>query len=118
MRSGAILLVEDTPDARGLLSGLLRSQGFVVRQAVGALDAFSQLECGLIPDLIVTAFMMPFMDGRRFCRKLRSDWRYRNIPVIVVSAVAMEVIQSDLSPAERLDNSSGVLTLLDAIEDL
>jgi two-component system chemotaxis response regulator CheY len=97
MHSGVILLVEDFRDNRETLAALLRSEGFVVWEAVDAIDALSQLDRGVIPDLILTDWTMPFMDGRTFCRNLRNDPRYRDVPVIVISA--FEVIEDDLSLA-------------------
>ena len=56
------------------------------------------------------------MDGRTFCRKLRKDPRYRNIPVIVISAV--EVIENDLSVAAKFRKPVILKALLDAIRNL
>jgi CheY-like chemotaxis protein len=110
MQSGVILLVGSDKNYRELLTALLRSEGFVVPQAVDAGDALSQLDGGLFPDLILTSLTMPFMEGLCFCRKLREDPRYKNIPLVVVSAVALKVIQESL-PA-------GLMTLLELVRDL
>jgi CheY-like chemotaxis protein len=115
MRSGVILLVEDSEDSREVLATVLQSEGFVVREAVDALDALWQLDGGLIPDLILTDWMMPLMDGRSFCGKLRKDPRYRNIPVIVISAV--DVTEDDLSLSAKLKKPVDLKTLLDAIRN-
>jgi CheY-like chemotaxis protein len=65
-----ILLVEDDPAARALLSRLLRAAGFgvvVAEDGVAALDAIADR----LPDLILTDVRMPRLDGVTLIRRLR-----------------------------------------------
>jgi two-component system, chemotaxis family, chemotaxis protein CheY len=96
MDSSVILFVENNRDYREGLAAVLRSQGFVVREASDTVQAFAQLNCGPLPDIILTSLRIPYIDRLVFCRKLSADHLYRNIPVIVVSAVVVEMIQDDM----------------------
>jgi CheY-like chemotaxis protein len=117
MPSAVILLVEYSDETRLRLSALLRAHGFVVREAVHALDALAQLDCGVTPDLILIDSLMPLKDGQTFSKKLSENTEYKKIPAIVISEVAMEMIRNGLSPAAELRESPGLTGLLGAIED-
>ncbi|HEY8516724.1 MAG TPA: response regulator [Candidatus Binatia bacterium] len=82
-----VLVVEDTPDSREVLGMLLESEGYRVAYAVDGQDALEQLEAGLRPCLIVLDVAMPRMNGIEFRRVQASDERFRDIPVILYSAV-------------------------------
>ncbi|HZR79911.1 MAG TPA: response regulator [Candidatus Binatia bacterium] len=82
-----ILIVEDTEDHRDLLGIVLRRAGYRVAYALDGRDAFHRLESGLRPSLIVLDLAMPNMDGLEFRARQLADARYRDIPVIIVSAV-------------------------------
>ena len=65
-----ILIVDDDPAFRNLLSGLLRTQGFeIVTAGDGqeALEEFSRCEA----DLVLLDVQMPRMDGFEVCRQLK-----------------------------------------------
>ena len=82
-----VLIVEDDADIRETLADLLESEGMAVTQAeeggaaLAALGAMSEL-----PDLILLDLMMPGMDGHAFREAQRTDPRFANIPVVVMSA--------------------------------
>ena len=80
-----VLLVDDEPLIRNLISGYLVAEGFVVRTAVDGLDALGKLRAGL-PDLIVSDLDMPRMSGVEFLNIVRK--RFPQIPVIVISGAA------------------------------
>jgi two-component system, cell cycle response regulator DivK len=89
MNEKKILLVEDNPVNRRLAEFLLRSQGYRVREATTALEAFEILK-GERPDLIVMDIQLPGMDGLEATRKLKEQPGTADIPVIAVTSYAMQ----------------------------
>ena len=86
-RNRYILVVDDEPSFCTVLSEILRSFGYFVRQAHDAHHAIELLKKSK-PDLILTDVMMPGMDGLTFIRQIRSDPTRASIPTIVISAKA------------------------------
>jgi CheY-like chemotaxis protein len=88
MDAKKILLVEDNPVNRRLVIFLLRSQGYQVREATSALEAFEILKTEQF-DLIVMDIQLPGMDGLEATTKLRGEPATAEIPVIAVTSYAM-----------------------------
>jgi two-component system, cell cycle response regulator DivK len=84
-----ILLVEDNPVNRRLAVFLLRSQGYQVREATTAREAFEILETERA-DLIVMDIQLPGMDGLEATRKLKEQTATADIPVVAVTSYAMK----------------------------
>ena len=82
-----ILLVDDDKGFLLAVSRLLEAEGYEVVSACGAAEGQSQLEAG-IPDLILLDVIMPGKDGFTFADDLSQDDRFRNIPIVLVTAVA------------------------------
>ena len=81
-----ILLVEDEFGIAGVLTLLLEDEGYRVFAAANGRQALERLEEAQ-PDLVVTDFMMPLMDGAALGAALRADPMYRDTPIILMSAV-------------------------------
>ncbi len=80
-----ILLVDDEQDILDLLSYNFKKQGYEVHTALDGNEAIA--EVGLFhPDVIVSDILMPNSSGIKMCRELKADERYKNIPVIFLSA--------------------------------
>ncbi len=88
MDAKKILLVEDNPVNRRLAIFLLRSQGYQVREATSAIEAFDILKTEQF-DLIVMDIQLPGMDGLEATTKLRGEPATAEIPVIAVTSYAM-----------------------------
>ena len=82
-----ILVVEDEPMCRELLERLLEFEGHIALSATDGRQALS-LIVDRPPDLVLLDLMMPGMDGWTLLALLRGDARWRQLPVIVLSAVA------------------------------
>ena len=78
-----ILVVEDDPNLRQLMSVFLRRNGFEVMRAQDGEEALSMMESAM-PDLIVCDIMMPRMDGFALARDLRQA--YPELPILMVTA--------------------------------
>jgi CheY-like chemotaxis protein len=84
-----ILVVEDTQIVREPLSRLLRSEGFSVITAADGAEALAALNDVAQPvDLILLDVLMPRMDGVAFLSAMRSDARFRELPVIGLTGVS------------------------------
>lgn len=85
-----VLLVEDEPAQRELLAYNLAAEGFDVITADNGEDGLILVDEN-DPDLIVLDWMMPQLSGIEVCRRLKSNSKTRQIPVIMLSARAEEV---------------------------
>jgi two-component system phosphate regulon response regulator PhoB len=84
-----ILLVEDEPAIQELIAFNLQQAGHHVLRADSA-EAGMNLVRSALPDLILLDWMLPGMSGIEFARKLRSDERTRQVPVIMLTARSEE----------------------------
>lgn len=82
-----ILAIDDEKDAVDLLELILTRENYLVDKAYTANDATKILESGLIPDLILLDVKMPGTDGFTFCQELKKHRKYKDIPVIILSAL-------------------------------
>jgi len=80
-----ILLVEDDPSQREVLTYNLQAEDFKVICADNGEDALLLVE-EEEPDLILLDWMMPNLSGIEVCRRLRSCLETRSIPIIMLSA--------------------------------
>ena len=85
-----VILVEDEPAQREMLAYNLEAEGFDVITADNGEDGLILVDEN-DPDLIVLDWMMPQLSGIEVCRRLKSNSKTRQIPVIMLSARAEEV---------------------------
>ncbi len=81
-----VLLVDDTPANLSLLIDTLRGAGHEIRVAESGERALKQLPL-VQPDLILLDVMMPGLDGIETCRRIKREVRWRETPVLFVTAV-------------------------------
>lgn len=84
-----ILVVDDEVDLVETIRFPLEAEGFNVLVAYNGEDALNQARTEN-PDLILLDIMLPKLDGYKVCRLLKFDERYRNIPIIMLTARAQE----------------------------
>ena len=85
-----VLVVEDEPAQREVLSYNLTAEGFRVCQAENGDEALLLVEEDT-PDVIVLDWMMPNLSGIEVCRRLKTRQVTRGIPIIMLSARSEEV---------------------------
>jgi two-component system cell cycle response regulator DivK len=83
-----ILLVEDNPENRDMLSRRLIRRGYEVSFAEDGLEAVAKTKAEL-PDLILMDLSLPVMDGWEATRVIKTDDAVKAIPIIVLTAHAM-----------------------------
>ncbi|MAY31242.1 MAG: phosphate regulon transcriptional regulator PhoB [Rhodovulum sp.] len=85
-----VLVVEDEPAQREVLSYNLEAEGFSVSKAENGEEALLCVD-EESPDIIVLDWMLPSVSGIEVCRRLKTRNETRNIPIIMLSARAEEV---------------------------
>ena len=85
----SVLIVDECPNTRTLVSLYLAGQGYEFIQAEDGLDALEQL-ARRPADLVITDLNMPHMDGLALTRSLKGDPAYKNIPVIMLTTETAE----------------------------
>ena len=81
-----ILVVDDDPVNRDLFQLMLSKFGFIVEEVGDGTDALEKLK-QFFPDLILLDNIMPRMSGFELTKILKNDPQYRNIPIIMFSAL-------------------------------
>lgn len=84
-----VLIVDDAAEVTSLIEAILEERGYVVKTAANGIDGLS-IAKKENPDLVILDVMMPKLDGYRVCRMLKYDQRYKNIPVVMLSAKTEE----------------------------
>jgi len=84
-----ILVAEDSPTVRKLVTLALKTQGFRVVQAQDGMDALEKLARYEV-DLIITDLNMPNMDGYSLIQAIRENEHLKDVPIIVLSSEAKE----------------------------
>lgn len=82
MNKTKILLVDDDPNIRQLVSLYLTREGFDVQEAQRGDEALKQFKAAA-PSLILLDIMLPGIDGWQVCREVR---KVSNIPIIMLTA--------------------------------
>jgi len=92
-----VLLVEDDAVQRERMRGWLEGPHWAVREAANGREALDRLQQGK-PDVILLDLMMPEMDGFAVVAALQKEPAWRDIPVIVITALDL-----DAKDRERLN---------------
>ena len=85
--SPSVLVVEDEPAIQELVAVGLKRNGHSVRQAASAAEAARAIAAAL-PDVILLDWMLPDTSGPAIARRLRSEARTREVPIIMLTARA------------------------------
>jgi len=82
--AATVLVIDDDPDARDLMTRCLSKQGFRVRSSASGQGGLL-LAKELLPDAIILDVMMPSMDGWAVLSELKADQDLVDIPVIMIT---------------------------------
>lgn len=89
MRSYRILVVDDEPLNRAVIADCLDDVAYHVDMAEDGEDAWEKLRSAAAPfDLIILDRMMPRLDGMGLMDRLKTEPRYRDVPVIMQTAAS------------------------------
>ena len=127
MAQGKILIIDDDPDITEAMTVVLENRGYEVRSAQDGTQGMEQLKKAR-PDLIILDVMMPTsQEGFDFSRELKGNPKYKNIPILMLTAVKQKTgldfkaeagDQAWLPVEEFLDKPVKPDVLLDKVEDL
>jgi CheY-like chemotaxis protein len=82
-----VLIVEDEFAIADMLEMALTDEGYRVVLAANGRQGLDRLAEGPLPDLVISDYMMPVLDGVGFLRAMQSSEAQRHIPFIVMSSM-------------------------------
>lgn len=80
-----ILIVDDEPDITTTYTMLFEYHGFRVSVACDGKNALNMIDA-VAPDVILSDYMMPMMNGAELCRILKANPRWKETPFVLMSA--------------------------------
>ena len=84
-----VLIVEDSLTQRQIISELLKDSGLTVTVACDGMEALEHIQKHS-PDIVVMDIVMPRMNGYELCRRIKSDPKTQNVPVVMCSSKSEE----------------------------
>jgi CheY-like chemotaxis protein len=97
-----ILICDDEPHILHAVSFKLSAGGFDVVQANNGREAMEWVESNT-PDFVITDYQMPEVDGFEFCRFLRSRPETADVPIIMLTAKALELSEQVVKEQWKLE---------------
>src|SRR4051812_17857409 len=85
-----ILVIEDDHYIATMLQTVMADEGYTVQHAATGHDGLRQLQAEGI-DLVLLDVMLPDLDGREVCRRIRAEPRDEYVPVIMLTALVGSV---------------------------
>ena len=89
MKKSKIVVIEDEVDILEVINYNLSKEGFDVCSALDGQEGLALIKKE-VPDLVLLDLMLPGLDGIEICRKLKTDYSTRSIPIIMVTAKGEE----------------------------
>ncbi len=86
----SVLLIDDDMRNVFALSSAIQDQGMSVTVGKNGRDGINQLESNPDVDIILMDIMMPEMDGYEAMREIRKKDKYKDLPIIALTAKAMK----------------------------
>lgn len=84
-----VLIVDDEQDIVESLKFVLENEGYSCYTALNGEEGLASAK-ELVPDLMILDIMMPKMNGYKISRLLKFDNKYKNIPIIMLTARSQE----------------------------
>jgi two-component system alkaline phosphatase synthesis response regulator PhoP len=98
-----ILVVDDDPDLVESVSLKLESENFVVGKAYDGVEALEKIK-EKQPDLVLLDVMMPKKNGYDLCDELKTDDQYKDIVVVLLTAVGDAVTSTNYTHIDGKTN--------------
>ncbi|MFN2462654.1 MAG: response regulator [Candidatus Dormibacteria bacterium] len=95
-----VMLVDDDPQLRRVVSMFFELEGFNVVQAEDGRHAIEML-AEYVPDIVLLDLMMPEVSGVEVCRHIRASGTLKKIPVVVFTAAELQEEELTAAGADR-----------------
>lgn len=113
-----VLVVDDEFGTVEVLVAALEDAGYRVLTAANGRRALERLEENK-PDLVISDFMMPLMDGAAMVAAMRANPSFRDIPVVMMSAAPEAALRKHLDGYEAfLRKPFRIPALLDVVRSI
>jgi len=101
-----VLLVDDDPDFIEAVKVLLeKKSGYDVVMAYDGNEGIEKVKSDR-PDIIVLDVMMPNKDGYATCAELKADKKFRDIPILLLTAVASHIPDTQYTPRMGMETEA------------
>ena len=84
-----VLVVEDEPAIMELIAFTIKSAGWEVKPVLDAEEAWEAMKVKT-PDIVLLDWMLPGQSGLQLLTRLRSDFNFKHIPIIMLTAKGLE----------------------------
>ncbi len=115
-----IAVVEDDENIQKLITYALGANGYEARGYLNG-EAFLRDTADFVPALVLLDIMMPGMDGIEVLKRLRKSPKFRNLPVMMLTAKSSEIDKVralDLGADDYVTKPFGVMELLSRVKAL
>lgn len=85
--SKKVLIVDDDPDVRMITASVVQDKGHTPLEAANGEEGLAKVKSEK-PDLVVLDVMMPKQSGVRMFRNLKTNKKFKNIPVLMLTGIA------------------------------
>ena len=90
MANDVVLVVDDEPFIREMLTDVLQNEGYTTLTASNGLEALEEFG-KRHPDLVITDLVMAAMDGFELCQRIKED---SDVPIIMITAFPKEMVKT------------------------
>jgi CheY-like chemotaxis protein len=113
-----VLVVEDEFGVADVVVSALEDEGYRVLIAANGRQGMERL-ADTKPDLMIVDFMMPLMDGAAMCKAVRENAAWRDIPIVMTSAVSEATLKERFADFQAfLRKPFRIQELLDTVQAL
>ncbi len=119
-KKNTVLVVEDDKNLSKMLDFLFVAKGLATVSAGDGAEALRVMK-RTNPQAVILDLMMPVMDGYEFLRRVKADEKWRDLPVVVLSALPSEQKKDEvisLGAADYFDKPFKSTELVAAVVDL
>ncbi len=89
-----IVIIDDDQEIVNIIKATLKSKGYTTLAAYNGEDGLKLVKQEN-PDLVLVDLRMPVMSGMEVCKRLRKEPKYRNLPIIVMTAIGKDSGKSE-----------------------